>query len=192
MTETTYSVNPTPAFKAGLEDMVMTTSDICFIDGKLGRLIYRGYDIADLAEHSSFAETAFLLWYGHLPKKQEFEAFVELFKASVDLPEETVTIMRMFPKTATPMEVLRTAISSMGHWDPDSGNTAFDASLRKAIRLTARIGLIITAHERYRPAPPPTTPPPPPPPPPPPSPHPPLSLSPPFKKTPLGPPPPGG
>jgi citrate synthase len=141
---------PDTAGKAGLEDVVATSSNICFIDGVKGRLLYRGYDIADLAEHSEFAEVAYLLWYGHMPRKSEYEVFKSTFRDMIDLPEETVQILRLIPKTATPMEVLRTAVSSLGHWDPDSGNHAPDASLRKAMRLTARIGSISTAFERIR------------------------------------------
>ncbi|MBI2898755.1 MAG: citrate synthase [Planctomycetes bacterium] len=138
------------AAKAGLEDVVAGPSSICLVDGVEGRLVYRGYDIRDLAEHSSFAETAFLLWYGRMPGRKEFEEFLTQFGKSIELPEETVKILRLLPKQATPMEVLRTAVSSLGHWDPDSGNHAVDASLRKAIRLTARLGSIIAAHERLR------------------------------------------
>jgi citrate synthase len=140
----------TGGFKEGLEDIVATSSKICFIDGVKGRLVYCGYDIADLAEHSEFAEVAYLLWYGHMPRKSEYEVFRSTWRDMVDLPEETVAILRLFPKTATPMEVLRTAVSSLGHYDPDSGNHAPDASLRKAMRLTARIGSITTAFERIR------------------------------------------
>lgn len=136
--------------KAGLEDVVAGTSEICFIDGQEGKLIYRGYDVADLAEHSSFEEVAYLLWYGRLPGKIEYKAFLDGFTGSTELPIETVMILRMFPKVATPMEVLRTAVSSLGHWDPDSGNTHLDACLRKAQRLTERIPLLITAHQRLR------------------------------------------
>ncbi len=136
--------------KAGLEDIVACASEICFIDGKTGTLVYRGYDIADLAAHSSFEEVAYLLWYGRMPGKIEFEAFLDGFTGSTELPMETVMILRMFPKAATPMEVLRTAVSSLGHWDPDSGNTRLDACLRKAIRLTERLPLLVTAHQRLR------------------------------------------
>ena len=59
--------------KAGLEDVVVSTSDICFIDGREGRLVYRGYDVDDLAAHSTFEEVAYLLWYGALPTKKEFD-----------------------------------------------------------------------------------------------------------------------
>ena len=134
----------------GLSDVVACTSSICFIDGAQGRLIYRGYDALELAACSSFEEVAYLLWYGRLPGLTEFKAFLDGFTGSMFLPVETVMILRMFPKAATPMEVLRTAVSSLGHWDPDSGNTRLDASLRKAQRLTERVPLIIAAHQRLR------------------------------------------
>lgn len=134
----------------GLADIVACSSAICFIDGKQGRLVYRGYDVRDLARHSTFEEVAYLLWYGRLPGRTEFQAFLDGFTGSMTLPVETTMILRMFPKAATPMEVLRTAVSSLGHWDPDSGNTRLDACLRKAQRLTKRIPLILAAHQRLR------------------------------------------
>jgi len=136
--------------KPGLRDVVALDSQICLVDGEKGKLLYYGYDVAELAERSSFEEVAYLLWYGRLPGKVEFDAFLSGFTGSTDLPTETVMILRMFPRAATPMEVLRTAVSSMGHWDPDSGNTRLDACLRKAQRLTERIPLVITAHQRLR------------------------------------------
>jgi citrate synthase len=136
--------------EAGLTDVVACNSAICFIDGKGGRLLYRGYDVLDLAANSSFEEVAYLLWYGRLPGQTEFQAFLDGFTGSMMLPGETVMILRMFPKAATPMEVLRTAVSSLGHWDPDSGNTGLDACLRKAQRLTRRIPLLVAAHQRLR------------------------------------------
>lgn len=135
---------------SGLEDVVAAESNICCIDGQEGRLLYRGYDITDLAEMSTFEEVAYLLWYDRLPGPVEFEAFLDSFTGSMELPVETVMILRMFPKSATPMEMLRTAVSSLGHWDPDSGNTRLDACLRKAIRLTERIPQLVTAHQRLR------------------------------------------
>jgi citrate synthase len=136
--------------EAGLTDVVACNSAICFIDGKGGRLLYRGYDVLDLAANSSFEEVAYLLWYGRLPGQTEFQAFLDGFTGSMMLPGETVMILRMFPKAATPMEVLRTAVSSLGHWDADSGNTGLDACLRKAQRLTRRIPLLVAAHQRLR------------------------------------------
>lgn len=134
----------------GLQDVIATESAICFIDGQKGRLLYRGYDAIELAEKSTFEEVAYLLWYGRLPGRVEFEVFLDSFTGSMELPIETVMILRMFPKTATPMEMLRTSVSSLGHWDPDSGNTRLDACLRKAIRLTERIPQLVTAHQRLR------------------------------------------
>jgi citrate synthase len=136
--------------QGGLADIVACDSAICFIDGQKGRLVYRGYDVRDLARHSTFEEVAYLLWYGRLPGRTEFQAFLDGFTGSMTLPVETTMILRMFPKAATPMEVLRTAVSSLGHWDPDSGNTRLDACLRKAQRLTKRIPLILAAHQRLR------------------------------------------
>jgi len=136
--------------EAGLADVVACSSEICYIDGQKGRLLYRGYDVLDLARHSTFEEVAYLLWYGRLPGPTEFHAFLDGFTGSMTLPVETVMILRMFPKAATPMEVLRTAVSSLGHWDPDSGNTRLDACLRKAQRLTKRIPLILASHQRLR------------------------------------------
>lgn len=136
--------------EAGLADVVACQSDICFIDGKNCRLVYRGYDALELAMNSNFEEVAYLLWYGCLPRITEFKAFLSGFTGSMTLPVETVMILRMFPKSVTPMEVLRTAVSSLGHWDPDSGNTALDACLRKAQRLTLRMPLLVAAHQRLR------------------------------------------
>lgn len=135
---------------AGLQDVVACDSQICFIDGERGRLLYRGYDIVDLAEQSTFEEVGYLLWYGRLPGELQFRTFLDTFTGAIELPVETVMILRLFPRAATPMEVLRTGVSSLGHWDPDSGNTLRDACLRKAIRLTTRLPLLVTSHQRLR------------------------------------------
>lgn len=150
MTTNTTETPLQPTFKAGLEDVVACTSDICYIDGLEGRLVYRGYDVADLAEHSTFEEVAYLLWYGRLPQQSEYEEYLQGFTRSTDLPHETMMILRLFPDVATPMEVLRTAVSSLGHWDPDSGNTDIDACLRKAQRITERLPILVSAHNRLR------------------------------------------
>jgi len=139
-----------PEYREGLEDIVACSSGICYLDGVRGVLRYRGYSIEELAVHSTFEEVAYLMWFGRLPGRIEFEAFLDGFTGSTELPTETVMILRMFPKTATPIEMLRTAVSSLGHWDPDSGNTRLDACLRKAQRLTERIPLLIAAHQRLR------------------------------------------
>ena len=136
--------------EAGLADVVACNSSISLVDGQAGQLLYRGYDVVDLAKHSTFEEVAYLLWHGRLPGLSEFEAFLDGFTGSMHLPVETVMILRMFPHVSTPMEVLRTAVSSLGQWDPDSGITRRDALLRKAQRITERIPLIISSYQRLR------------------------------------------
>src|ERR671935_2048740 len=91
--------------KAGLEDVVVSTSDICFIDGREGRLIYRGYDVDDLAAQSTFEEVVYLLWFGALPTKKEYDAFYRTMSstASRKLPPKLVELLRGLPKKATPM-----------------------------------------------------------------------------------------
>ena len=89
----------------GLQDVVAGESSICYLDGENGKLLYRGYDIEDLTAHSSFEEVAYLLWYGRLPGKIEFQAFLDTFTGNMELPVETVMILRMFPKKATPMPI---------------------------------------------------------------------------------------
>ena len=95
------SLTPTARFKAGLEDVVAASSGICLVNGTEGKLLYCGYSIQDLAEHSSFAETAYLLWHGRLPGKTEFEQFVADFRGSIELPEETIALLRMVPSTCS-------------------------------------------------------------------------------------------
>ena len=144
------SQTPTARFKAGLEDVVAASSGICLVNGTEGKLLYRGYNILDLAEHSSFAEVAYLLWHGRLPGKKEFEQFAQDFRGSIELPEETVALLRMIPPSASPMEAIRTAVSSLGHYDPESGDPSHDANSRKAVRLTTRLPSIATAYQRIR------------------------------------------
>src|SRR5271169_2712616 len=93
--------------KAGLEDVVAASSSICDVNGKEGRLIYQGYDIHDLAEHSTFEEVVYLLWFGRLPTKTEYETIYRELRVNRALHADLLKLMEQFPKTATPMEVLR-------------------------------------------------------------------------------------
>jgi citrate synthase len=138
--------------KAGLEDVVVSTSDICFIDGHEGRLVYRGYDIDDLVEHSSFEEVVYLLWHGALPTRKELEGHWKALAATANrrLPPKLVTILRALPKKTTPMEVLRTGVSALSGFDPDAGDNSRGATVRKAIRLTAQMPTLVAAWERIR------------------------------------------
>src|SRR5258705_13912861 len=98
--------NPEKKPGAGLEGIVATQSGICYIDGQAGKLIYRGYEIGDLVEHTTFEETAFLLWEGHLPIRAELIALKGDLADAAELPENMVEILKRLPKTTQPMEAL--------------------------------------------------------------------------------------
>src|SRR5499426_222933 len=138
--------------KAGLEDVVVSTSDICFIDGREGRLIYRGYDVDDLAAQSNFEEVVYLLWYGSLPTKKEYDAFYKTLSATATrkLPPKLLALLRTLPKKTTPMEVLRTGVSALSAFDPDDPDNSREATLRKCVRLTAQMPTLVAAWERMR------------------------------------------
>ena len=134
----------------GLQDVVANESSICFIDGDKGILSYRGIDIHELADKSSFEETAFLLWNGHLPTTTELESFTHELAEARELPEDVVKFLNTVPRAASPMEVLRTAVSLLSIYDPDEKSVQHDANLRKSFRLTAQISMIVAIFDRVR------------------------------------------
>ncbi|MBP6743892.1 MAG: citrate synthase [Candidatus Obscuribacterales bacterium] len=136
--------------KAGLEDIVAASSAICAVDGTEGRLIYHGYDIHDLAEHSTFEETIYLLWYGRLPTKSELETLSKGLRTNRSLPADVIKAMKQMPKAALPMEVLRTTVSMLSMYDADAEDNVREANLRKAIRLTAQIPTIVAYWDLIR------------------------------------------
>lgn len=127
----------------GLEDVIAAQSSICSVLGDEGRLIYRGYDIHDLAEHSNFEEVVYLLWFGRLPAEDELETLRKELGANRKLPAEVLKAMKQFPKDAVPMEVLRTATSMLSMYDPDANDNGREANIRKATRLTAQVPAIV-------------------------------------------------
>jgi citrate synthase len=138
--------------KAGLEDVVVSTSEICFIDGDRGRLLYRGFDIDDLVAHSTFEEVVYLLWHGALPTRKELEAHVKALSATANrrLPPRLIAILRNLPRKTTPMEILRTGVSALSAFDADAADNSREATLRKALRLTAQMPTLVAAWERLR------------------------------------------
>src|SRR2546423_6447217 len=145
------AVSAPPAKPAGgLEGVVAAKSDICFINGTEGQLIYRGYDIGDVVENLSFEEVAYLLWEGKLPNRTELATLKQQLSASMSLPQHVLEIMRSMPKGTEPMDALRTAASALGEGDPDLHSNEPDANRRKAIRLTAQFPTIVTAFHRSR------------------------------------------
>src|SRR5215470_16328911 len=112
--------------KAGLEDVVVSTSDICFIDGHKGRLLYRGYDVDDLVAQSTFEEVVYLLWYGRLPSQKEMADHKKALSATANrkLPPKVISMLKLFPKKTTPMEILRTGVSALSAFDPDAADNS--------------------------------------------------------------------
>src|SRR5690606_18219247 len=119
----------------GLEGIVATISAISsIIDGVL---TYRGIDIDDLANHATFEEVVYLLWYGKLPNKAELEKLHKNISDSSKLPDEVIAQMKLYPKDANPMSALRSAVSSLALYDSESEDMSTEANLRKATRLQA-------------------------------------------------------
>jgi citrate synthase len=136
--------------KAGLEDVIAGESSICYIDGERGILAYRGYNIHELATNSTFEETCYLLWFGRLPRQAELDDISKKLSSSRSVPAPVINAMKALPKTALPMEVLRTATSMLSMYDSEAEDMSPEANLRKAIRLTAQTGTIVTAFHRIR------------------------------------------
>ena len=134
----------------GLEDIVAAHSRICDLDGKRGKLSYYGYDIHDLATHSTFEETAFLLWHGRLPTRAELDEVNRQLQAERSIPEPVYQMMRLLPKTSTPMDVLRTTVSAFSSFDPTPDDKSAEANLRRSIHLTAVFPTIVAAWDRMR------------------------------------------
>jgi 2-methylcitrate synthase len=134
----------------GLEGVVATNSGICWIDGYAGVLAYRGIDIHELADKSTFEETACLLWFGHLPSHSELAEFTKKLTAARQIPPQIYDLLRSFPKEGTPMEALRTAVSALSFHDPDEAAVDHDSNVRKAFALTAQLAMLVAAFDRIR------------------------------------------
>ena len=130
--------------KAGLEDIVATSSSICFIDGDSGILAYRGYDIHDLAPKATFEEVCYLLWHGRLPTRAQLGDLQSQFAEARPLPDGVIRLLRQLPPSEA-MDTLRTAASALAHYDRDAANNSPDANYRKAVRLTAQMGSLVAA-----------------------------------------------
>ena len=139
-----------PLTKGGLEDVIAATSAICDIIGPQGKLTYRGIDIHDLARNSSFEETTYLLWFGSLPTKEALHQFSAELASHRALPTEVLTLMKDFPRNATPMDALRTALSALAFYDPQAHDSSREANVAKALRVTAQIATIVAAYEQIR------------------------------------------
>ena len=133
----------------GLQGVYFDRSETTFIDGKEGVLEYRGYNINDLAEHSSFEETSYLLIYGKLPNKEELSEFDAMLKSYRKLPEEIFDVINVV-KDSHPMDALRTTVSALSSFDEDRNDNSEEATIRKGIRLTSQVATIVMAHHNIR------------------------------------------
>jgi citrate synthase len=133
----------------GLKGVYFDRSRVCYIDGRAGELRYRGYSIHDLAEHSTFEETCYLLLRGELPTRAELDRFEREMKAARTLPPGIYDVIRTV-RNAHPMDVLRTAVSALAAFDPETADKSLEATLRKGMRLASQVPMIVAAHERIR------------------------------------------
>lgn len=135
--------------RRGLMGVYFDRTDSCFIDGTIGKLLYRGYNIHELAENSTFEEVIYLLLHGKLPTRQELDAFDRQLRADRDIPSDVLDIINMVKK-GHPMDVLRTAVSALSAYDPEVKDNSEAAIIRKGLRLTAKAPTIVAAHDRIR------------------------------------------
>jgi citrate synthase len=135
---------------AGLEGVVVAESEISYVDGQEGRLVYRGYSVEDLAARSSFEETTKLLLDGELPDASELRAFDRVLKAARALDENTLEAVGRFPRSSDPMSALRSGVSLLGMSDPDRGDDGAEATRRKGLRLIASLPTLVAAFDRAR------------------------------------------
>jgi 2-methylcitrate synthase len=134
----------------GLEGVVATNSSICYIDGDRGVLAYRGIDIHELADHSTFEETCYLLWFGKLPTRSQLRELKDRLAEERKLDASIIHRLHLAPKHALPMDVLRTLVSALSFYDPEYQKNDHDANVNKAIRLTSQIAMIVAAYDRIR------------------------------------------
>jgi citrate synthase len=136
--------------KAGLQDVVIATSQICSIDGQRGKLTYWGYDIHDLAAHSTFEEVVYLLWYGRLPKRNELDELHHQLIEHRAVTPEILDLIKRLPPPQHPMEMLRTIVSALSLYDPESEDMSLEANRHKALRLTGQMATVVAAFGRLR------------------------------------------
>jgi citrate synthase len=134
----------------GLDNVYVKESTICFIDGEASKLFYRGYSIEDLAAHSTFEETAFLLIRGHLPTKQELDDFNKRLLSNRPLEPGLMQLIQSFPLTSDPMDVVRTAISALALYDPTPTTDKIEGRIDKAIGILSKAPTIIATFDRLR------------------------------------------
>lgn len=146
---TSIPIDATPA-ETGLEGIIASKTAISYIDGQNGRLFYQGIEITHLGEHSTFEETTYLLWHGVLPTAQQLAELDQELKANRTVPDGLIQVLNQLPTDATPMEVIRTGVSALSAFMPDSDDVSPESLVKHATRLTASVPTIVAAWERIR------------------------------------------
>ena len=141
---------PAATSAAGLRGVAAASSSISDVNGEKGELIYQGYNIHELAEHSTFEEVIFLLWNKRLPTSSELAELEKSLRSSYELPPQVIDLMKQFPKEADPIDVLRTTVSALEFYDPTARDLSREASIKTAIRLTAQFPTIVAVADRIR------------------------------------------
>src|ERR671938_342933 len=134
----------------GLRNIEIADTKICSIDGEQGKLIYRGYDILDLVNHSTFEETTYLLLFGELPSVDELKQFSYRLREARRLPDQVIKNLENRPRYARPMDVLQSCISELAHYDSNIDEDTRESNVKRAIALISKIPTIIAAWERIR------------------------------------------
>ena len=134
----------------GLRNIEVADTKICSIDGENGKLIYRGYDIFDLVNHSTFEETSYLLLFGDLPDKDSLKIFSEQLSSARVLPQSVINHMKNRPKSARPMDIIQSTISDLPDYDPEMNSDVKEANIKRAINLIAKIPTLVAAWGRIR------------------------------------------
>ena len=141
---------PAGTSAAGLRGVAAASSSISDVNGEKGELIYQGYNIHDLATHSTFEEVVFLLWNKRLPKRAELSELEQSLRNSYEVPAEIIDLMKRFPHEADPIDVLRTTVSALEFYDPNARDISHAASVKTAIKLTAQFPTIVATSDRIR------------------------------------------
>ncbi len=134
----------------GLREILVADSTICLIDGLKGELSYRGYDIHDLAAHSTDEEVAYLLLYGLLPVTNQIEEFSEQLKEQRKLPSDIIEVLKKLPKTSSAIDVQQAIVALLANFDPERLNNSKDANLKCATRLIALLPTVVAFWDRIR------------------------------------------
>src|SRR5881409_1392862 len=123
-----------PEYSPGLAGVIAGETAICWVDPNAG-LMYRGYDIHEMAEKATFEEVAYLLLNGELPNAKQLKEFTQQIASERGLPEPVTQMLRLLPNDTHPMDLLRTGVSMLSAFDEDLGNNSHDANIRKSTRL---------------------------------------------------------